>query len=117
MQLEDALREAFGNLSGYWDRDLSNPNGTSMTGDSFLMGAVRIGRFPLAKMLISAGADVNYCDEEGWTALHVAAFVGKIEFVRLLLDAGADRTARTHQGRTPLQTAKGGVSQDIVDLL
>ncbi len=44
----------------------------------------------IAKILIDAGADVNYSDRQEWTALHCASRRGFLEIVKLLLDHGAD---------------------------
>ena len=52
---------------------------------------------------IKAGADVNARDEDGWTALMVAAWKNSNpEVITALLKAGADVHARTESGRTAL---------------
>ncbi|KAJ3118353.1 hypothetical protein HDU96_002195 [Phlyctochytrium bullatum] len=52
-----------------------------------------------------AGADVEACDEKGWSALHHEAERGKPECVQLLLDAGADVNGPDWRGQTPLHAS------------
>ena len=59
-------------------------------------------------------ADVNRANDDGWTALHAAAFGGHAEVARLLLDAGAEVNARDDHGRTPLYRVFGdGRANDL----
>lgn len=39
-----------------------------------------------AKILITSGADVNSCDKELWTPLHIASAFSRLEIVQLLLE-------------------------------
>ena len=48
-----------------------------------------------ARLLITHGADVNYQDHRGWTALMIAAHRGHAEMVYLLLKDGKADTALT----------------------
>lgn len=61
-----------------------------------------------ARELIAHGADVNYVDSFGMTALHYAASIdyGGTEMVELLLKSGADTKMRTKEGFTALGFAK-----------
>jgi ankyrin repeat protein len=56
-------------------------------------------------VMIAAGANVNEVNEEGKTALMLAAETGSLEIVRTLIDAGATIDARDKQGRTALMWA------------
>lgn len=58
------------------------------------------------KALLAAGAAVNPQDDDGNTALHMAAFARKSEHALLLLEAGADVGLKTKGGRTPLAMAE-----------
>jgi ankyrin repeat protein len=59
-------------------------------------------------MLLDAGADVNACDRDGYTALMMAAQYGHgyPAIVQMLLDAGADVNAKNQSGETALMLAK-----------
>ena len=78
------------------------------------IGGVRIGRLASAvlsscvwevKVAINAGDDLNECECDGATALHLAAQKGHLEIVRLLAKNGADRRARNGEGKTPAEVA------------
>ena len=47
------------------------------------------------KMFLDQGIDANACDEDGQTALHIAAKNGYLEVAVLLLDASVDVHATT----------------------
>lgn len=54
------------------------------------------------RALLAAGAPVDACAAEGWTALHLAARLSDHEAVDLLLGAGADLHKFTRDGRDAL---------------
>jgi serine/threonine-protein phosphatase 6 regulatory ankyrin repeat subunit B len=70
------------------------------------------GRLDIAKLLLTAGADVNAaCRKEydpcrGMTPLMIAALDGNEDFIQLLLDQGADVNAKAPDGSTALAIAK-----------
>jgi len=89
----------------------ANVNATSKTGDTALMVASRYGtHVPIIKILIKAGADIDYIRPEyGSTALIRA--VGSHEYyaVKALLLAGANPNIQGDAGETALHCAvKGG---------
>ncbi len=49
--------------------------------------------------------DVNAIDQNGWTALHSAAFSGNVELTKQLIAHGADVNAKANDGLTPLHLA------------
>ncbi|KAJ3464737.1 hypothetical protein MRS44_009523 [Fusarium solani] len=51
---------------------------------------------------------IGHCDNEGQTALHVAASFSRLEVIKLLLAAGADPERIDKRGATPLHSALKG---------
>lgn len=58
---------------------------------------------PLVEALINRGVNLTVRNEDGDTALHVAARVGNVEIASLLLEAGSDVNAEGYGGATPSQ--------------
>ena len=73
-------------------------------GSSPLISASVFGKTEAAKILIEAGADLNFQNNDGSTALHTAAFFCRPEIVQLLLDKGADKTIKNRFGATPYES-------------
>jgi ankyrin repeat protein len=77
----------------------------------------------VARVLLAHGANVNFRQGEGVTALHEAAQSGDTDIVRMLLDAGADPNARAgklddgRSGQSALDMARDGGHEDVVALL
>jgi ankyrin repeat protein len=63
------------------------------------------GGLEVARLLISAGADINRKCEHGRTALHMAAAWGRLELVQLLIENGADASLSDDEGMTPSMIA------------
>jgi len=82
------------------DLDISEPSG----GSSPLITASVFGKVEIARVLVEAGANVNFKNNEGSTALHSAAFFCYPEIVELLLDNGADKSIRNNSGSTALES-------------
>jgi len=62
--------------------------------------------YSLVKILLRAGADVHLRSDDGWTALHWAAYSGSpVSILRLLIRAGADVNAVNEEGISPLMFA------------
>jgi ankyrin repeat protein len=70
--------------------DLSPPTEKMKSVLTPLHLAIQYERTAVACMLVESGADVNARDEDGYTALYVAAIGGYAEVVEALVDAGAD---------------------------
>lgn len=64
--------------------------------------AVKAGDVTGVSQQLAAGADANCRDEQGATALMLAAHAGVLPVVRALLDAGADVNASDERGWTAL---------------
>lgn len=68
----------------------------------------------IARMLVEAGADINFISGEGYTLLKYSAEGVRPEMVRALLDMGADTDAETRRySTTPLYVA---VQQDDLEI-
>ncbi len=80
--------------------DTREPTG----GSSPLITAALFDRPEAARILIAAGADINFQNHDGSTALHTAAFFGRIAMVKLLLENGADQNIKNQSGSIPLET-------------
>jgi ankyrin repeat protein len=90
-------------------RSHANPSAEGAFGQTALKVAALGGDPVIGKLLLDAGADVQYSWKgDPATALHIAAFCGSGDcdrFVKLLLDAGADPNARDRHSMTPLLIA------------
>lgn len=80
-------------------------------GSSPLISAAVFGKPDAAKILIDAGADLNFQNNDGSTALHTSAFFCRPEIVQMLLDKGADKTIKNKFGATPYQTVAGSFGE------
>eukprot|EP01138_Halocafeteria_seosinensis_P013823 gb/GECG01014115.1/.p1 GENE.gb/GECG01014115.1/~~gb/GECG01014115.1/.p1 ORF type:complete len:1394 (+),score=186.92 gb/GECG01014115.1/:1-4182(+) len=65
---------------------------------------------------IEDGADVNQCDYDKRTALHIAACDGNAEIARILLEEGANILARDRWGSTPYDEAARQGSTDLISM-
>jgi len=69
----------------------ANPNKGFASGDtSLLMTAAQRADNRVVKALLAAGADVNYADSQGQSAIALASYKGHLTTVKTLLKAGAD---------------------------
>lgn len=69
-----------------------------------LQWAAENGYANICKLLIDAGAVVNYMDYDGLTPLH---YVNSLEACEVLINAGADVNAQDKHGDTPLHDIAG----------
>ena len=68
-----------------------------------------------AKLLVDLGADVNAVGDNGYTALHGAAYVGSDAIMQFLIDKGARTEVKDDFGQTPLSIAEGLITTGIVE--
>ncbi|XP_059160750.1 serine/threonine-protein phosphatase 6 regulatory ankyrin repeat subunit A-like [Physella acuta] len=74
----------------------------------------------LAKMvdtLITPAARVNMADEDGYTALHLAAQTNNVQIIERLLGAGGDVRVAANTGETVLHCAARSSCSEIMDIL
>jgi ankyrin repeat protein len=95
--------------------DLNIPEPTRQS--SPIITAAAAGKTEAAKLLIDAGADLNYKNADGSTALHTAAVFGNNEIARLLINAGIDLNSKNNDGASPLHVAAFFGRVDIVKAL
>jgi len=76
-------------------------------GSSPLISASLFGKTEMAKLLIEAGADLNFKNNDGSTALHTASFFCRPEIVKMLLDKRADKTIKNKYGQNAYETVAG----------
>lgn len=69
---------------------------------SAFMDQAKQGSGENIKLLLEAGMPVNSVDEDGNTALHLAAEGGHVEVINILLSAGIDTDKKDKNGNTPL---------------
>ncbi|KAF2461185.1 Glycerophosphoryl diester phosphodiesterase family-domain-containing protein [Lineolata rhizophorae] len=77
---------------------------------------------PIVKLLVEAGVDINYIDERGETALHVAARFGHAECAKALIDGSPTQKAQVDVPEktfawTPLFIASVDGHLAVVELL
>jgi ankyrin repeat protein len=72
--------------------------------------------FPLVRLLLSAGVDVNATTQDGGGALMAAASRGNVELVTLLLENGADLSARNDIGQDAMMVAAKNAKREVVAL-
>ena len=84
--------------------------------------ATKSNYYKIVKLLVDAGVDINYQDEHGESALHVAARFGHDECAAILLQGSTDQMmnvelAEVYYGWTPLFIACVDGHMSIVKLL
>ena len=88
-------------------------------GSSPLITAAVFGKTEMARLLLDAGADINFQNNDGSTALISAAFFGRPEIVQLLLEKGADKTMKNKYETTALDnvSAPFAAVKDVYDVM
>lgn len=85
---------------------------------SWLLLGVRVRNIEVVRLLIKAGADVNYKTKDGETALHIATWNPSANMTDLLLKAGAKvDVQKWHTNETPLHGAAQHGSLEVVQSL
>ena len=93
------------------DLDEKEPTG----GSSPLITAIVFGKTEVAKVLIEAGANVNFRNNEGSTPLITATFFCRAEIVEALLANGADTAIKNNAGSTALESVTGPF-EDVIGI-
>ncbi len=82
-----------------------------------LIYAASFGDLDEIKRLEALGIDLGSADYDGRTALHLAAAENQTEVVRYLLSRNINHAPKDRWGNTPLDDAKRGYHQGVVELL
>ncbi|KAI3458508.1 hypothetical protein Pfo_015171 [Paulownia fortunei] len=82
-----------------------------------VLHAARRGELGVLESLLEKGATMNFCDQYGLTALHVAAIKGNKDVVMMLVEFGAGVECLDAEGHTPLHLAVEGGSIETVEVL
>ncbi|KAH6762808.1 hypothetical protein C2S52_020241 [Perilla frutescens var. hirtella] len=82
-----------------------------------VLHAARRGELDALESLLEKGANINFCDQHGLTALHVAAIKGNKDVVMMLVEFGASVEWQDAEGHTPLHLAVEGGSIETVEVL
>jgi uncharacterized protein len=88
------------------DLNMKDPFG----GSSPLISAAVFGKTEMARVLLDAGVDINFQNNDGSTALHTAAFFCRPEIVKMLLEKKADKTIKNKYGMTAYDNVAGSFS-------
>lgn len=88
-------------------------------GSSPLISAALFDQKEIATLLLDAGADINFQNNDGSTALITAAFFGRPEVVQLLLDRKADKTIKNKYGTTAYENVAAPFDQvkEVYDMM
>ena len=103
------------------DRNSALSHNISKSGEVLAL-ATKANFVVIVRLLVEAGVDLNYQDDQGETALHVAARFGHTECAKALLDGSDSQHANTELGEnafgwTPLFIACVDGHLGIVELL
>ena len=105
------LRKAKKALKQSADVNFANPSKKNRTP---LMEACMSLNEELVKCLLTAGADINKEDGDGWNSLHWITFKGHAKTLILLLEKGGNWKAKSKNGSLPIDVALGLTSQKKV---
>ena len=85
--------------------------------DQDLIVASGLGELSKVEALLAKGASVEEIDENGYTALHLAAKKGHTAVARVLVDAGADLKMTTYAGLTAVFLATKYEHDELAEVL
>ncbi|VVM06421.1 hypothetical protein MAMC_01070 [Methylacidimicrobium cyclopophantes] len=98
-------------------KDPKSVNERDSLGFTPLLNAIRMDRWPMARLLLEKGANPNLADNEGWTPLLFSVWKDNRDFVRLLLEHGANGSMAAKDGWSPLSLAASGSDPELVEIL
>ena len=85
--------------------------------NQLLIQGAEKGDIDLVRSALSSGAEVDCCDYDGNSSLHLAARGGHRLIAKLLLEAGGSVNKHNTAGRCPIHTAAECGSIDVIEEL
>ena len=89
----------------------------SRASPTFLTHSAYRGHNDIIRALVTAGADLEAVNGDGYTPLMMAVFGGRPETVRLLLGYRVNVNAVGARGETPLSLAKESKNSQVISML
>ena len=86
----------------------------SFSFNASLLNATKASNNVAVQLLLDIGANVNYRDDDGYTALMVAVGINNIDIIHQLLQAGADVHIQAKDGATALIVACAGDEEEPI---
>ena len=80
---------------------------------TFLINAASMGNIKVLQFVIDCGANIDFQDKIGYSALHFAAQNRLIEITDLLIEKGANVNVRDIHGNSPIWTAIFNAKDDF----
>jgi ankyrin repeat protein len=113
--ITDNLEAVKQHIAAGSDLNVKDPFG----GSSPLISAAVFGKTEAAKILLDAGVDINFQNNDGSTALHTAAFFCRPEIIKMLLEKNADKTIKNKFGATAMDNVSAPFAQmkDTYDMM
>ncbi len=75
----------------------------TLNNNNLLISSAREGDLSKVEKFLEKGADIDAKDNDGYTALHLAAKYGHLNVAEKLLEKGASFDIKTNRGYAPLQ--------------
>lgn len=82
-----------------------------------LLEAAKEGNIEQLQFELSNGADINFQDDHGYSALHLASICGELRAVKFLVSKKANLELIDGNGHTPISSAMGWNRNDIAFFL
>ncbi len=85
--------------------------------NTLLMRLASHGKYQLVKMLVKNGANINLCNDVGYTALVHTIYAKDIKMIKLLIELGANINISDNLNQSPLVHAIRTKNAKIIELL